>query len=254
MRPTELSSRLIGRTDRRALERYVIYLLTVAAVVLGALVLVPATARADEAGGLEIDVAGDTAAMGETPDGPVLSGDLLAPGDSTSGQLSVRSDQAGSLGIRVVDLRSDDNGCIEPETAAGDTSCGDGEGEMADAVLVTVTRSGELLWSGSPAQLETDGIPPLVLAAGVVQILDWEATVLPETGNEAQSDSVAFALQLVLDGPEVAGVVIERVDGFGTLPKTGAPIDLLVLVGVLLLLGGAAAVRLRRRSLALTGT
>lgn len=200
--------------------------------------------------GLQIDVRGDTRGMGEVPDGPVLLGRLLAPGDEVTGQVVLRTDIPGRLRVVATDVRSDDNGCDEPEREAGDTTCGPGGGELAGALRLTVRRGGELLWEGSLAALAHDGLPASSLTTGEDAILDWTATVSRSTGNEAQGDSVGFDLRFDLQGSEVEGSAVGRVDVTGlpgALARSGWSAGSAVRVGGALLLAGSGLLLVAER-------
>lgn len=213
-----------------------------AAVLVGLGMTTPASATG---GGLEIDVAGDSRSMGEPPNGPVIVGDQMAPGDQLLGQVVVRSDTTGELRVLAFDVRSEDNGCEEPEAEDGDTSCGPGQGELDQALVLSVHRDGVLWWRGSLDALQTDGLPTEVLDADEELVLDWTAELPRATGNLVQGDGVAFDLRFDLDGrtAEVKGVQLTT----GDLPRTGSSLGAALLVGGAVALGGVALQQLARR-------
>ena len=65
--------------------------------------------------------------------------DDVKPGDSGENTISLHAyDNDAWLCAYVQNLEKDDNGCNEPETAAGDTGCGDDQGELQDYILMTI--------------------------------------------------------------------------------------------------------------------
>jgi hypothetical protein len=204
-----------------------------------------ATPALADGGGLEIDVAGDSRSMGEPPNALVFQGDLMVPGDRMVGQVIVRSDREGELQVLAVDVRSDDNGCEEAEAEDGDTSCGPGQGELDDALVLSVLRDGTLWWRGSLGALETDGLPAETLDADEELVFDWTVELPLATGNLVQGDGVTFDLRFELEGraTEVGGVQVHGSD----LPRTGSSTGALLLVGASVGIVGVTFRQLARR-------
>jgi len=133
----------------------------------------------------------------------------VVPGDSGSATLTVAN--AGSIpgyvDVRVNSMTSYENGLVGNESNA-DTTGGDpgaGNGELHDHLEVEAYFSnGDALWTGFDTvanRLQPGTVYDLdyQLAGGASDtfVVDWQ---LPAgTGNEAQSDSVEFALTFGLD-------------------------------------------------------
>ncbi|NYE50405.1 hypothetical protein HDA32_005525 [Spinactinospora alkalitolerans] len=194
----------------------------------------------------------------------------IAPGYSGRWSVTLANDRAEpvAVGVRVEDLADDDNGCTRPE-ARVDGTCGSGEGELAEHLRLGVGPEGA--GGGRPSGAALGDVaagsgprPVTVPAHGRVKVLvDLE---LPAwTGNEVQSDSVAFTLVWRadagpagetgggFDGPAAEDGVEVRSDavgGAGTagLPLTGAALTSLLGLSVALLAGGGLlAVRFHGR-------
>lgn len=253
--------RITPRTRPRRLVRWIAEGVLAVAIVAVALVLPAATAEAD-GGHLVL-----------RSSSPVLNLRNVAPGTSATGSVSLDNDspELADLYLKAVDLTSDDNGCT-PAEARVDSSCGDGEGELAEQMVITVSGdqgSGyEQLWKGSLVQLAdgtelTEGVP----ARGTVD-LRVNARLPFESGNETQSDGLTFSLRwtLVADHSEktatVLGTSFERPGGTTggngpighvahvlaeSLARTGAPLAGLAIGGLGALVAGAFVLRLSRR-------
>lgn len=114
--------------------------------------------------------------------------------------------QADRLSVAVSSLAQAENGCLRPETAAGDTTCGDDGGDLAGLVSATVaagryaggacsvlTEERDLdLLGGSPARVDLAGPECVVLTIR-----------FPEGPDDdlAQSDDLAVSLALLAGGP-----------------------------------------------------
>jgi hypothetical protein len=156
-----------------------------AAAVLGT----AAPAAADE---LEIAVVGG---------GPLFQMEDAEPGSTGSAELRVTNESSseGSLSVQVVNLVEDDNGCNAAEARAGDTTCGAGGGELGAHLLVTVTDGdGDTLFDGSLRDLTTTQVLDGALAAGATEHLVFTWLFDPTSGDDTQSDRVAFDVDVAL--------------------------------------------------------
>jgi hypothetical protein len=158
----------------------------------------------------------------------------LAPGATGRAELTVtnRMPLPARFAIQVVDLRSDDAGCNEPEREAGDTTCGQGGGELADVLdvtLVAVTRDGMDRTLRSDTLGELDGVPVRdeeALHPGEQRTYAVSYELRGAATNVAQSDRLSFDLALELEqasGADVAGATTRRaqVAAAPRLPTTG---------------------------------
>jgi hypothetical protein len=215
--------------------------------------------------------------------GPLVDLTRLAPGatrQSTFSAFNTSGDDA-VLALRVVDLREDDNGCLRPETAYGDVTCGEGGGELGRDLTVAVVplgvdgSPGEAVFDGSVRELVAWTVADQRLAAGAERSfrLDWE---LPfSSPNDTQTDRVAFDVEFILEQAIGTGeeVVVERVGTpadtevsgthfgpapleptgaptrvLGALPATGAgPFKQIELAAMALVAGGLLLAITRRR-------
>jgi len=127
-----------------------------------------------------------------------LALDHLAPGISRSGTVSVTNESTGraTVALATFDLVDDDHGCARPEAQSGDTTCGEGGGELSRWLDVTVSDHGQQMWTGAFTQLHEDQRLPVTLEPGETR--DLEITVgLPfEAGNDTMTDQVAFDLRM----------------------------------------------------------
>jgi hypothetical protein len=193
--------------------------------------------------GLEVSTASSTTGL--------FDGAAFAVSGATSGRAVVRSDVTGELTVRAVDVRSDDNGCIEPETAAGDRTCGDGDGELDRAVEVVVSDGGGVVWSGSVATL-ADGFSAGAIRAGHPRPFVWALSLPSGAPNEAQGDSLAFGVRFSLDErpPAGGGPASVTLPALGRLARTGMRWEPIALA-LALVVGGAGLLLVagRRRTL-----
>ncbi len=186
------------------------------ATAVASLLLTAAPASAD---GPEVQVLD----LGSAPSGSLraLTVDGLVPGSTSVARFRVHRHglaQLGLLASAVLDVRDLEGGCVRPEAAAGDTTCGASEGELSSQLDVAVgwSLAGDCSTAALPAvgarlHAQAAGEPQLAgLAAGdddacvVVRVdLPWEAD------NTTQSDAAVFDLRLgVLPGavPAVPGL------------------------------------------------
>jgi len=126
--------------------------------------------------------------------------------------------QADRLGVAVAELRQRENGCTAPEVRAGDTTCGDDEGDLAGQVVATVAAGRWVDDDCAPttqaAPLDLAGATTRLAVAGPECLL--VALDFPDGADDdlAQSDSLGFTLSLVAGGP--GGDVAEGGTSSGT--------------------------------------
>jgi hypothetical protein len=143
--------------------------------------------------------------------------------------------QVQQLGVSVVGLREQENGCLPQERKAGDTTCADDQGELAGQLGATVA-AGRLSDGTCRADaatfdaLDLRGGKPTVMAvhAGPGTPVDCVQVSLQfrdqADNNRAQSDSITFGLHLVAEGDKLtAGSVRDSTDTgtTGTVGRTG---------------------------------
>jgi hypothetical protein len=165
----------------------------------------PAAAAPSAASGLDVTVEG-----GGSPFD--LTG--VHPGYSSSATVVIEntSDAAAVVALLVEDLASDDNGCNDPESAV-DASCGDGEGELADQLLLEVERGpvdgGEQILAPTPLSALVPG-QPLEGALGAGERRTYVLTLqLPSSsGNETQTDSADFDLVFSSSGADLSPALV----------------------------------------------
>jgi hypothetical protein len=172
---------------------------------------------------------------------PLLDVTHIFPGWSQSRELQVRNDgtSAATLSMIVTNIDDAENGCNHPESFV-DTTCGSDGGEPSGQLQLTVyvdpeddgTFETEPVWSGTPADLSTAALLADEMDTDEALGLRVDASLPYESGNETQTDQVAFDLQLSLEGDTVVvegarhtreperGVVGTVVDH---LPFTGSP-------------------------------
>ena len=150
-----------------------------------------------------------------------LTLDRLAPGISRQGTLTVTnpSDQPVTVALTTLDLSDDDNGCVLSETRDGDTTCGDGGGELSRWLDVSIADGGETLWSGRLTELDQDQRLPGELQPGETKELDVTVGLPFEAGNETQTDRVSFDLRIRTIG--VAGEQVGQPEVLGAEASTG---------------------------------
>ncbi len=143
----------------------------------------------------------------------------LRPGSQPKGTYTVANVGTinGYLDIENVTVTSQENGCNDAETLAGDTSCGDpgvGEGELQDVLNVRlfVDRDGDgwigagdtVFYNGKvkdlPGNFELDEPIAAGDSTAITAIFDWWST--PDD-NLAQGDS--FVLDLTFELAQTTG-------------------------------------------------
>ncbi len=146
------------------------------------------------------------------PAGPLLDTAGLAPGQSVSATLGVRSGfgVGVKLSLALIDVHNDDNGCTAAE-AQVDVTCGSGQGEIADRLVMTIQRATHKtgpyrsIWTGTAAELEhAVGVDAAVPAKGE-RWLTMTATLPAAVGNVVQSDTLTFGVRVVLSGNGATG-------------------------------------------------
>lgn len=213
------------------------------------------------AGLMLVPLALASSAAARTADVDLLSDSgavLVMPGSEQTFDLAVHNDSAApaSLRVQAVDVANDDNGCVRPEEQAGDTTCGDGGGELGDWLdlrLVEVATAGEQhLWSGSLDQLETGANVLEQVSGGSTTQLRLRVALPRAATNDTMSDGVRFTLRWTFTGQpgqsRVLGIQQGTGGGGGTsllgpLAATGAGVTAALVLGLLALLlsGGLLA-------------
>ncbi|QLH79152.1 hypothetical protein HZS55_18470 [Halosimplex rubrum] len=137
----------------------------------------------------------------------LLRADGVVPGDEGVSRLRLRNTggAAGELSVTDLDVESDENGILPPESPVDDSP---GVGELDEHLLVRVSAE---FPDGETVEVYGDGgFVPLGsldagnrtigdgLAAGedVTIVMEWRLPA--ETGNEVQSDSVSFDIGFTL--------------------------------------------------------
>jgi hypothetical protein len=167
------------------------------AAALSSVVALPIPAMA--AGELKVQVQGG---------GPLVDLTRLAPGSVRQSTVSAANNSGddGVLRLRLADLHEDDHGCVGPERAYGDVTCGDGEGELGRDLTVAVVPlaadgrpDGPAVFDGSIRDLVTWTTADSLLPAGTERSfrLDWELPMA--SPNDTQTDTVAFAMEFELE-------------------------------------------------------
>jgi predicted ribosomally synthesized peptide with SipW-like signal peptide len=139
----------------------------------------------------------------------VLNVGPLAPGDSGSNTWIAKNvgSIAGKLSLTVSSITNNDNGLTEPEREAGDTTGGDGGGELGEYLDVVLwvdlngngqKDNGEVLYEGylnGMAGTYSD-VATLGMDESVKIILEW--SIDSSVGNIIQSDSASFDITFSL--------------------------------------------------------
>jgi hypothetical protein len=217
-----------------------------------AALLLPGSAGADGPNDVEVSVAGAPF----TPDSPqpLLDVSSLAPGETTSAVLGVRSTMRvpGHLFLRMHDVRDDDGGCVPPERAV-DNTCGLGEGDLGHVLGFTLATAADrqgpytARWSGSAADLEGTVDTRLNIASGATQWVLMTANLPAQAGRQVESDTFRFALAVIVRGEAgtgASGVGGKHAHHHGSsgggspLANTGVAMTVLAGVGALLVVLG----------------
>jgi hypothetical protein len=199
-------------------------------------------------------------------DAPLFDLRDLAPGGRGSARITVTNPADDPMHVRfaVTGLDDGDNGCTEPEAAAGDTTCGADGGELQHDLRLAVLTADV---AGTPATTplhiatvarwaERSVRDPDPLAPGATRRYELAYELPTAAGNVVQSDVVAFAVAVSLapDSAAAEATHLVVVPATSPLVGTGWPTGLsLAVAGVLvaaglLLLVVAGAVRPRRAS------
>lgn len=168
-----------------------------------------------------LDPATDPQYVEDAP-GPIIDLAGVVPGDSGSLVVGLEAvEESTRVWFRPTVDATDENGINEPEVKAGDTTDGDGQGELQDYVSVRIWRDEGLLDSGfgrcdgsytAGESQVTDGKVALGtvgpdFADGLELVdclepgenyclgLSWDLPA--DTGNQIQTDSVDFSLQFI---------------------------------------------------------
>lgn len=138
----------------------------------------------------------------------LLQADDVEPGSHGTQSFTVagRGRVPAIAELRVVDLVSIEDGCTDPELEAGDRSCGPGEGELEDELIVTLTTDPS---SGAPSVVHegplrelSDGIVLDTAPRPADDVRSFKlAWHVPEyVGDIVQGDGVRFDVDVTLRG------------------------------------------------------
>jgi hypothetical protein len=209
-------------------------------------------------------VSGADAPWLTTTSAPLFDLDGLIPGDAGDAALVVtnRRGDPGRFTMRIVDLTIDDNGCTRPEMAAGDDSCGLGQGELQEDLRVALVdvsvEPHRVVAEGSAAELAARGVADeRMLAHGEQRPYELRYELPLASSNLTQTDRIGFAVEARLDpvhesgqraslseaGPLMRLLAAEVPDVRGQAP----PGPVAALVAGVLVLGGLVLDRRRLR-------
>ncbi|WP_207798569.1 hypothetical protein [Klenkia marina] len=148
------------------------------------------------------------AALVVVPAGWASAGPLLPGGQwaTTVDLPDAWADRADQLGVTVAQLRQQEHSCTPPEVRAGDDTCGDDEGELAEQVVASVAAG---RYTGGDCEPTTAAQPLDLFGATtsrltvtgpecLLVVLDFPDG---EDDDLAQSDALGFTLSLVAGGP-----------------------------------------------------
>ena len=214
--------------------------------------LLAASAGADPHPNVQVSVAGGP--FTDVSPRPLLDVSTLAPGDSTSAVLGVRSglQSKADLYLRLADVHDDDNGCVRPEQAV-DTSCGRNGGEIGAVLqfrIATADQPGGAYttrWTGPADRLRAAVDTGLEFATQATEWVRMTATLSPDAGRAVESDTFRFTLDVVLRGSggggrsQIGGEHTHRhpdSPGGGPLALTGVAVTVLAGLGALLVVLG----------------
>lgn len=170
------------------------------------------------------------------------------PGWQQSRSFEVRNDTAAptEIGLQSDNVVERENGCMHGE-AAVDSTCGADQGELGHTLRFSVYLGSATApaWSGSLYDLVTPIVLIQSLPPDSAETVRMTATVPWSTGDEIETDSVAFDLGIISQqsGPQVLGESVHR-GGAGTATVSGAGFPStshLALTGLDLLLDVVAA-------------
>jgi hypothetical protein len=251
---------------RRITARAVARALTFSLPLLGSVLVLGGPASADN-GSLLVDVPGDGVGFTHDPGTPFLDVSRMYPGSSGSGYLDVRnaSPYDATLNLAVLDLVSQENGCLRPETREPGEACAADGGELEDWLDVTVTRQDipggdpdQVLWQGDLGSLTSGADLGGSFPAGATWRLRMTVALPRAATNETMSDTLRFDTRFAttgeggtstVDGPQVdvSGPKPHSTGllhgGTVVLPATGGTVSLWMLVlDALVLIVGARLV------------
>jgi predicted ribosomally synthesized peptide with SipW-like signal peptide len=131
----------------------------------------------------------------------------LVPGSQPNLSWTLKNDGSitGYLDIESISVVSDDNGCNDPETEAGDQTCGNGGGELDDIVGLRLMLDANCNgWYEATDTILYDGVPSgigaaydsnISIPAGgttcVNVLVNWTST---NSDNLAQGDDMTLAM------------------------------------------------------------
>lgn len=232
------------------------------ALVVGAGVVVAAfnagTAGAADFGSLDVDVEGGT---------HLFDSYEMYPGSSTESLVTLTNTGDGSavVSMRVVDAVSDDNGCTPPESRV-DTTCGDGEGELAADVVLTIEHDSDgavPIVERAPLATLQEFVRVADLGASQTQRFRFTLELPASSGNETQSDSLVFSVAFVTEATQLAQSVVPPGPtgvtsvgarlSTGTLPQTGLTARPVLVLAAASVVVGLPLVRFARSRKAVTG-
>ena len=260
-------------TSNRWWRRAGVLVVAVVASLLSGVVLGAAGAQASDTSSIELDVNGS--GFTTDPGTPLLALERLAPGVSGSGTVGIRNPdgQPATVHLKWVHVVNRENGCTHSE-ADVDHTCGDpgvGEGELGAALHWTVESATAAagpyrpVWSGSTADLVAGRDLDVTVPANDAAYLRVTVLLPFESGNETQTDSIAFDALITLSGvgggttgsgtapggvtgggsgvrSGILGEAIGPFDslfGNGGLARTGVPVLMFAAAGLLLVCCGA---------------
>jgi hypothetical protein len=189
---------------------------------------------------------------------PLFDFSHLAPGRSDAADVRLRNDGTvtSTLTISAHDIVDAENGCAHSELLV-DTTCGDGDtGELGHELELSIYSTAAPttpVWQGTVYDLAQPVVLDDADAAGHVDAYRIEASLPRSSGNETQTDTVRFGVQLALTANgttstvAVEGVKVTRPTSGSLvhrlLPFTGAPVGWIVGGGMALLGLGAGLLR-----------
>lgn len=136
--------------------------------------------------------------------------DNVKPGDTGSGIWVINNVGTidGFVDLESISQVNDDNGCNEPETEDGDTTCGAGQGDLGvnlnidlfvDADNNGIKGAGEAtIYNGAVSGLAANYEQNLSLGASETNYVTLNWAVPTTAGNEIQSDSLVLNLTFEL--------------------------------------------------------
>lgn len=122
---------------------------------------------------------------------------------------------AREVHLQVADVVDDDRGCLAPEVAAGDTTCGPGGGELSDHLTLQLQPGALVAGHCRPQPVPPAAAVPFTAAAGSPLVTRARGTgmtcalltvthVDSATDNLTQGDTVTFSLAVGAGRPPTA--------------------------------------------------